>query len=371
MKKRDKHNQRAGNARRSGSRTGSGPAFIILSASIWIGLTIAAALFVGPSFFDARANMTQIQKITGYTKAMDSMTDEKAEKQKAAAETYNEKIRKEQDAQIFRYRGEAATDEDYEQQLSEDEGGVMGYLEIPKLKLYLPISHGTKSDELEYECGHMYGTSLPIGGESTHAVIAGHTGLPTADLFTHLTDLEAGDEFRIHVLGEIHAYKVRNIWIVLPEEEACYLQVEDGQDLVTLYTCTPYGINDHRLLVQGERVLPDPKVEKAGKTETMIVEQRNREAILKTGVYASIPCSIALLGILQTIRMILKRREDKEPKKRRQRRKYRNKSPGEKRTGEGKESPGVLLEAEKTAAAQIVRYGRGFTWDGTYERRRR
>ena len=369
MSKSEKEKKRAGKARKGRSRTGSGPALIILSAVIWAGLTIAAALFVGPSFFDARANMTQIQKITGYTKAMNSMTDEKAEKQKAEAAEYNEQIKEEQEEDLFRYRGEAATDDVYEQQLSEDESGVMGYLEIPKLKLYLPISHGTKSDELEYECGHMYGTSLPIGGESTHAVIAGHTGLPTADLFTHLTDLEAGDEFRIHVLGEIHAYEVRNIYVVLPEEEAGYLQVEDGQDMVTLYTCTPYGINDHRLLVQGERTLPDPKAEKAGKTETMIVEQRNREAILKTGVYASIPCSVALLGILQTIRMILKRREDEASKKRR-RRKRTNHSPGRNRNGD---ATGIQAVSAGLAAAdgRRIHYGRGFTWDGTYERRRR
>ena len=119
IEKSHKYNQRAGNARRA--EAGRSNWLPRLRLHLW--LTIADS-----SFFDARANMTQIQKITGYTKAMDSMTDEKAEKQKAAAETYNEKIRKEQDEQIFRYRGEAATDEDYEQQLSEDEGGVMGYL---------------------------------------------------------------------------------------------------------------------------------------------------------------------------------------------------------------------------------------------------
>ena len=351
------------NIRKKGSRTGAGPAFIILSAVIWAGLTVAAALFVGPSFFDARANMTQIQKITGYTKAMDSMTDEKAEAQKAEAEEYNRKIREKQEEQIFRYQGEAATDEDYESQLSQDESGVMGYLEIPKLKLYLPISHGTKSDELEWECGHMYGSSLPVGGESTHAVIAGHTGLPTADLFTHLTDLEAGDEFRIHVLGEIHAYTVRNIWVVLPEEEAAYLQVEDGQDLVTLYTCTPYGINDHRLLVQGERTLPDPKTETAGKTETMIVEQRNTEAILKTGLYASIPYSVALLGILQTIRMILKKKEKEEERRRKHSSGRRN------RFARGS---GTIRNGSGEMTKKRPCYGRGYTWDGIYlsERRR-
>ena len=351
MREKKKMNS-ARNTRSDRGRTGKRPAFVILRVFIWISLTAAAALFAGPSFFDARANMTQIQKITGYAKTVDAMTDEKAEKEKQEAEAYNLRIRNEQEGQIFRYRGEAATDDDYEKQLSEDAGGVMGYLEIPKLRLYLPISHGTKSDELEYECGHMYGTSLPVGGESAHAVIAGHTGLPTADLFTHLTDLVAGDEFRIHVLGEIHAYTVRNIRIVLPEEEAAYLQVEDGQDLVTLYTCTPYGINDHRLLVEGERTYPDPVREQEGTTETMIVEQRNREAIIKTGVFAAIPVCVLLLGAFDLIRTLS------------------GKKKAEKRKENTKGSPRAGRAGHVISPQEIrIRCGHGYTWNGTYERR--
>ena len=131
--------------------------------------------------------------------------------------------------------------------------GVMGYLEIEKIKLKLPIYHGVSEEALESGVGHLEGTSLPVGGETTHAILFGHRGLPSAKLFTDLDQLEAGDTFQITVLDLVLVYELTQTEVVLPEE-LNDLTVESGKDQVTLVTCTPYGVNSHRLLIHGERV---------------------------------------------------------------------------------------------------------------------
>lgn len=130
--------------------------------------------------------------------------------------------------------------------------GVMGTLDIPKIGITLPIYHGTDNEVLQEGVGHMPSTSMPVGGESTHAVLAGHTGLPAMVVFDHLGSLAEGDYFVIRVLDEDHAYRVLGTEVVLPDETAS-LALQQGRDLVTLVTCTPYGVNDHRLLVHAER----------------------------------------------------------------------------------------------------------------------
>ena len=131
--------------------------------------------------------------------------------------------------------------------------GMMGIVEIPKIAIKLPIYHGTSDEVLQQAAGHLEGSSLPIGGESTHAVISAHRGLPSASLFTDLDQLEAGDTFQITVLDRVLVYEVTQTEVVLPEE-LNDLAVEPGKDQVTLVTCTPYGVNSHRLLIHGERV---------------------------------------------------------------------------------------------------------------------
>ena len=144
-------------------------------------------------------------------------------------------------------------DEEYMSALNLAGDGIMGTVEIPKINIRLPIYHTTDEEVLEKAAGHLEGSSLPIGGESTHAVISAHRGLPSASLFTDLDLLEIGDHFLIHVLDETLCYEVDQILTVEPDETEA-LQVEDGEDLVTLLTCTPYGVNTHRLLVRGHRV---------------------------------------------------------------------------------------------------------------------
>lgn len=136
--------------------------------------------------------------------------------------------------------------------------GIMGAVEIPKIKITLPIFHTVNEDVLEQAAGHLEGSSLPVGGESTHAVISAHRGLPSAALFTDLDKLGKGEHFLIHVLDDTLCYEVDKITVVEPEQTKD-LSVESGQDLVTLLTCTPYGVNSHRLLVRGHRVPYDPK----------------------------------------------------------------------------------------------------------------
>ena len=135
--------------------------------------------------------------------------------------------------------------------------GMMGRVEIPKINVNLPIYHTTDEDILEQAAGHLEGSSLPVGGSSTHAVISAHRGLPSASLFTDLDQMEEGDHFLIHVLDEVLCYEVDRISVVEPSETQD-LAVEEGEDLVSLFTCTPYGVNSHRLLVRGHRVPYDP-----------------------------------------------------------------------------------------------------------------
>lgn len=142
---------------------------------------------------------------------------------------------------------------EYEDLLDIGGDGVMGSVEIPGQDIYLPIYHGTSAEALEKGAGHLKNSSLPVGGKGTHAVISGHTALPTAEMFNDLSEVEEGDVFYIHVLGQILAYEVDQIKIVLPEDISDLL-IHREEDYVTLVTCTPYGINSHRLLVRGTRV---------------------------------------------------------------------------------------------------------------------
>ena len=148
------------------------------------------------------------------------------------------------------------TDEErktYEEQLNFDGSGVMGYIKIQKIDVMLPVYHGTEENVLQTSIGHMEPSSLPVGGESSHSMLSGHRGLPSARLFTDLDKLREGDTFTLTILNETLTYEVDHIWIVEPTD-LTHLQIEDGKDLCTLITCTPYGINTHRLLVQAHRI---------------------------------------------------------------------------------------------------------------------
>ena len=162
--------------------------------------------------------------------------------------------------------GNPITPDSYESLLNIDSTGMMAYISIPRLNTTIPIYHGTEESVLQVGVGHLQNTSLPVGGESTHAALSGHRGLPTASLFTDLDQMETGDLFFIKVLNQTLAYEVDQILTVLPSEMDA-LAIEQGQDYVTLITCTPYGINSHRLLVRGHRVPYTPELEEIAVTE--------------------------------------------------------------------------------------------------------
>ena len=183
-----------------------------------------------------------------YTAAIADTDNMELAEQRRAAEEYNAMLRGEAAVSMG---GASAPPMDYAEQLTL--GGAMCTIDIPKIGVYLPVRHGTGAETLERAVGHVVGTSLPVGGAGTHAVLSAHSGMASAKLFSDIDQLAEGDTFYIHVLGEVLAYEVDQIATVLPSDTSL-LQIEDGQDLVTLVTCTPFGVNTHRLLVQGHRV---------------------------------------------------------------------------------------------------------------------
>jgi sortase A len=183
--------------------------------------------------------------------------------------------------------------------------GIMGYLSIPKINVRLAVYHGTSEEVLQTGIGHLGGTKLPIGGEGTHSVVAAHRGLPSARLFTDIDQLEGGDQFYIHILDEILAYQVDKILPMVDKDDAGTLEealrIEPGADQVTLFTCTPYGVNSHRLLVRGKRVPYSGEEEVAGITQSMLKAVRNYYML-----YLLLGLSITLL-IIAVMRLLFKR----------------------------------------------------------------
>ena len=197
---------------------------------------------------------------TVYTAAIEGTDKTELTAQREAAEQYNAML----SGATITEGGASAPPLAYDEQLTV--GGVMAYVDIPKINVYLPVQHGTDADTLERAVGHVVGTSLPVGGSSTHAVLSAHSGMASSKLFSDIDQLAVGDTFYIHVLGEVLAYKVDTINTVLPTDTSL-LQIEDGKDLVTLVTCTPFGVNTHRLLVRGHRVPYTPEQEATAAAE--------------------------------------------------------------------------------------------------------
>lgn len=218
---------------------------IVLVAALLVGLS----LLLYPTVSDWWNSMHQSRAITSYAESVASLDEATYEELLDEARAYNETL-------VGKENRFEMTDEErqeYEDLLSVDGTNVIGTIEIDKIDCSLPIYHGSDDAVLQVGVGHLEGSSLPVGGESTHAVITGHRGLPSAKLFTDLDQLEIGDTFVITVLDETLTYEVDQIRIVEPTDLSD-LAIEEGQDLCTLVTCTPYGINTHRLLVRGHRV---------------------------------------------------------------------------------------------------------------------
>ena len=207
------------------------------------------SLLLFPSLSDFLNNVSRAKDINTYAESVSEIDSGEYEKMWDAAVDYNTRLAK----MPAHWKLTEVEREEYEGLLDVAGRGIMSTIEIPKLGVSLPVYHGTGVDVLQIAIGHLEGTSLPVGGKSTHCVVSGHRGLPSAKLFTSLDKLVVGDTFTLRTLDETLCYEVNEISVVLPEETE-KLQIVPGEDLCTLMTCTPYGVNTHRLLVRGHRI---------------------------------------------------------------------------------------------------------------------
>lgn len=211
-------------------------------------------ILVYPTVANQWNTYRQNRLISRYENTLEEMEPEDFTREWERANAFNATIKQNN------FYGEmtTASETEYEQVLNVADDGIMGYLSIPKINVKLAIYHGVEDEILQTGIGHLNGTGLPIGGEKTHTVLAAHRGLPSARLFTDVDQLEAGDKFYIHVLDEVLAYEVDQILPMVEKDDKetleTAMQAEDGKDQATLFTCTPYGVNSHRLLVRGTRV---------------------------------------------------------------------------------------------------------------------
>lgn len=236
-------------------------------APVFIFIT-GASVFLYPLVSNMIAEKNQFHTIRNYEASLAQTQRDELEALWQEAQTYNENLAGDPVHDPFVAGSGYVLPADYEQVLNVSKNGVMGYLKIDKIGVDLPIYHGTGEKELEKGAGHLEGTSLPIGGSNRHSILCAHRGLPSAELFTKLDKMSIGDIFLIHILNETLAYEVDDIKVIAPEELDS-LQVIEGNDLVTLMTCTPYGVNTQRLLVRGSRIPYEKLIEKEDSSENL------------------------------------------------------------------------------------------------------
>ena len=216
-------------------------------------MLIGLGILLYPTISNLWNERLQSKMIGAYEEEVAKLTDERKNELLEAAYEYNAQHKRNVIMDAFDENNEYVLTHPYDTMLSIDDTGMMCYLEIPRINGKMVVYHGISAKVLEVGVGHIEGTSLPVGGKSTHTVMSAHRGLPSAKLFTDLDQIVVGDQFYIHVLDEHLAYEVDQINVVLPEEVSL-LDIVPGEDLATLVTCTPYGVNTHRLLVRGHRV---------------------------------------------------------------------------------------------------------------------
>ena len=213
---------------------------------------IGFGIMLYPVLSNALSQISYNETISSYEQSVSDENSLLYQSMIQEAVHYNEKLTTSSIVDVFS-DPEITNSEEYMNILNLNRDGVMGYISIPKIDIKIPIYHGTSSEVLSKGVGHLEGSSFPVGGESTHAILSAHRGLPSARLFTDLDQLEVGDKFYIYILDQVYTYQVDQVLVIEPSETEA-LQIQDGKDLVTLVTCTPYGVNTHRLLVRGERV---------------------------------------------------------------------------------------------------------------------
>lgn len=261
------------------------------------------AIVVYPVVSNQLYEKNQSHVTAQYDETIEQVEHEALETELQAAQEYNRSLLESEAFLTDPFDPELVLDptvEPYANLLNLGGDGIMGYVEIPIISVNLPIYHGTTAQVLEQGIGHLQNTSLPVGGESTHTVLTGHTGMAGKRLFTDLSLLEVGDVFYLHILGDTLAYQVEEIYIVEPDQTE-HLVVEQGRDLATLVTCHPYGINTHRLLVRGTRISYEQAVEQQMQEDTLSVtsvwETEYRKAVIICLVIY-IPLTVVVVAII-------------------------------------------------------------------------
>ena len=248
----------------------------------------------------------QSQVHTQYQEVLERADSREIEEARTAAESYN---------QLLASGATAAELEalDYDSLLNLAGNGIMGYVEIPAIDVLLPICHGVGEDSLERGAGHMPTTSLPIGGRGTHTVISAHSGMATARMFTDLEQLEAGDVFYLHVLNEALSYEVDQILVVKPYQIDA-LKIDRGQDYVTLITCTPYGVNSHRLLVRGHRIKPEAEENASNEIASLQAEPKQSTWMDKywEGIRDGLILFLLVIPVWLAIMLLVKKRRGRK-----------------------------------------------------------
>lgn len=286
------------------------------AGNLVIGIIFLAglSLLLYPFVANQWNNYRQKQLISGYEQVVSDKEaaegiDYDAERKKA--EDYNEALLPCVLPDSFALAESSGVDPVYMNTLNIAGDEMMGSVEIPKINIKIPIYHTTEEDVLNKGAGHLEGSSLPVGGANTHAVISAHRGLPSASLFTDLDQMKVGDHFLLHVLDETLCYEVDKISVVKPEDTSA-LAVEDGQELVTLLTCTPYGVNTERLLVRGHRV---PYVEEEVKEEKTVLSGSSLHTNYLLWVFVGLSVTALFVFVLYLKETKLKRRANKGGKK--------------------------------------------------------
>ena len=236
------------------------------------------------------------QVIVNYQKQVNTDIKQDSKKLLKEAENYNKGLTSATITDIFT-SSEVESSSDYLEILDIDQNGTMGYISIPKIDVKIPIYHGTSAKVLQKGVGHVEGSSFPVGGETTHSILAAHRGLPSARLFTDLDQMKKGDKFYIYIMDQVLAYQVDQILVIDPSNTEP-LQIQNGKDYITLVTCTPYAVNTHRLLVRGARIIEEEeKIEIASTTDPS-----------KLALYVGLVLGIMILSItIYIVRQIIKR----------------------------------------------------------------
>ncbi len=280
------------------------PAFLLAAA----GFIFFAAMLVYPLASDCWNRYRDARLIREYDSQIMAGSPDILRRQWEAAEAYNRALAARTSNMVSSAMYEI--DKEYEQLLDPRGNGAMGYIEIPRIRVNEFIYHYSDEEQLAMGTGHIHGSSLPVGGENTHCLITGHRGLPSQKFFSDLDQLQKGDTFFLHVLDQVLCYQVEDIRTVLPQEVDS-LTIKPGRDLVTLVTCTPYGVNSHRLLVTGQRI---PYSQNASKGMAGYVEKQKRAFYVTPlmAVMIGLACFLAAVLIIEGSRKIYEKRKKKD-----------------------------------------------------------